>query len=239
MKIFKKIMKKTSDSKSNNIEIPESDSKPDNIEIPKNAIYKKIALHYTYGKLSHTRYYYYDHHDNEILCQLHGKTVRYYYTYNNDGRISILSYIECNSENKRYYEYNLDKTTSKETCYIDGRLYYICIYSYNVNNQLAEKDFTVYGKNGKIAYNFQIEFEYNINGKLSIEKHIEDDEISDIEYFTYDSNGNLVRKDVDHKIERISFYEIYTYDSDNQLIKTENYYQNKLYWVEEYKYEFF
>lgn len=221
MKIFKKVKKQT------------SNSKPDNIEVPENAVYMKTALHYTDGKLSHTRYHYYDIHDNEIFRQLHGTTRRYYYTYNNYGRVSILSYIDCNSEHRHYYEYNPDKTTSKETCYIDGKLYYICVYSYNANNQLAEQDFPIYGNDEKI------EFEYNSNGRLSVKRYIDNNEIEDIEYFTYDSNGNLIRKDVDHKIERISFYEIYTYNSDNQLIKTENYFQNKLYWVEEYKYKFF
>lgn len=227
MKIFKKVIKQT------------SDSQPDNIEVPENAVYKKTALHYTDGKLSHTRYHYYDIHDNEILCQLHDKTVKYYYTYNDYGKVSIISYIYCNSEHRHYYEYNLDKTTSKENCYINGELRRICVYNYNANNQLAKKDFTVYGKDGKITDSFYVEYEYNNNGKLSVERYADKNGIPDIEYFTYDSNGNLIRKDVEHKTEKISFYEIYTYDSDNQLIKTENYFQNKLYWSDEYKYEFF
>lgn len=235
MKIFKKIMKKTSDSKSNNIEIAESYSKSDNIEIPKNSIYKKTVLHYISGNLKHTSYYYYDDHDNEILVQTYGDPIRYYYTYNDYGRVSILSFIQCHSEYRYYYEYNPDKTTSKENCYINGKLYYICAYSYNENNQPAKKEFTFYSNNR----NFYVEFEYNSNLKLSVKRFIDKDGISDIERFTYDNKGNLIRKDVDHKIERISFYEIYTYDLDNQLIKTERYYKNKLDWTDEYRYEFF
>lgn len=225
-----KIFKKTPDSKPDNIEVL------NNIETPENAVYRKIVLHYTDGNLKHTSYYYYDIHDNEILVQTYGEPIRYYYKYNDYGRVSILSFIQCNSEYRYYYEYNSDKTTSKENLYINGKLYYICVYSYNVNNQLAKKDFSFYLNNNR---NFYIEFEYNDKLKLSVKRFIDKDGISDIEYFTYDKSGNLTRKDVEHKIERDIFYEIYTYDSDNQLIKTERYFENKLYWVEEYKYEFF
>lgn len=208
-------------------------------EKPENAVYKKTVQHYTDGKLSYTRDYYYDIHDNEILCLIGIRALRYYYTYNDDGRVSILSYMEFNSEYKCYYEYNPDKTTSKENFYIDGKLRHICVYSYNEDNQLAEQDFIIYGEDGKIADNFQIEFEYNNNGKLSAKKFVNKNGISDVEFFTYDSNGNLARKDIENKPEKISCYEIYTYNSDNQLIKTENYFPNKLQWLEVYKYNFF
>lgn len=198
-------------------------------KIPENAVYKKTLAHYVDGQLKHTYYFYYDEHDNMILMiKPPYKPFRYFYEYNNSGQVTVMS----NDDGFHFnYEYNADKTLSKEICYYKGELWYFKIYRYNGNN----KPYKIEYNNSK-SYD---EFYYDNNNRLSIEKTLDKKEIFRIKYFSYDNSGNLVKKEVDEKCRSIIYHEIYTYNSQRQLIQTTRYDNNKLSYIDKFIYEFY
>lgn len=210
-----------------------SDTSINDIEIPENAVYKQTLAHYVDGELEHTYYFYYDEHDNMILIiKPPYKPFRYFYEYNDFGLVTVMSQDDGFQFN---YEYNADKTLSKEICYHKNEPVYLNVYSYNGNNKPYKYERTVYDSNSK-GY---CEFDYDSNGRLSVKRTLNEKELLRTEYFTYDYFGNLIKKEVDEKRRSIIYHEIYTYNSENRLIQTARYDNNKLSYIDKYTYEFY
>lgn len=207
------------------------DTSINDIEIPENVVYKQTLAHYVDGQLKHTYYFYYDEHDNMVLMiKPPYKPFRYFYEYNNSGQVTVMS---RNDGYQFSYEYNMDKTLSKEICYDKSELFYTTVYSYSDNNKRYK--YTVYSSNSKDY----CEFIYDNNGRLSIERNSDEKQLLQTKYFTYDDSGNLIKKEVDEKCRSIIYHEIYTYNSENRLIQTARYDNNKLSYTDNYTYEFY
>lgn len=209
------------------------DTSINDIEIPENAVYRQTLAHYVDGQLKHTYYFYYDEHDNMILMiKPPYEPFRYFYEYNNSGQVIVMS----NDDGYQFnYEYNEDKTLSKEICYHKGELYYFNIYRYNDSNKPYKMNQILYGT----GLNHYCEFYYDNNNRLSIEKTLDKKEIFIIKYFTYDDSGNLIKKEVDEKCRSIIYHEIYAYNSERHLIQTTRYDNNKLSYIDKFTYEFY
>lgn len=202
-------------------------------KIPENAVYKQTLTHYIDGKPEHTYYFYYDEHDNMILMiKPPYEPFRYFYEYNNYGQVIAISRDDSFQFN---YEYNADKTLSKEICYYKGKLFYFNIYRYNGNNNPYKICNILYDT----GLNHYCKLYYDNNDRLSIEKTLDKKEIFRIKYFSYDDFGNLIKKEVDEKRRSIIYHEIYTYNSDNKLIQTTRYDNNKLSYIDKFTYEFY
>ena len=91
------------------------------------------------------------------------KPFRYFYEYNNFGQVTVMS---KDDGHRLFYEYNSDKTLSKEICYDKSELFYTAVYSYNNNNKPYKYKLTVYDSNSK-SY---CEFDYDNNDRLSVKR---------------------------------------------------------------------